>query len=200
MTKFVLPVAIILAFAGAAQAVPITYKAVLSGSNEIPVVVSAGTGIATIVYDNVTHLLSLDITFAGLTGPTTASHIHCCAVQPANAGVATTTPTFLNFPLGVTAGSYVNTLNLTQASSYNPAFVTLAGGTTALAEATLTAGLASGMSYLNIHSTFAPGGEIRGTITVAPANPVPEPATLSLIGFGLAGLVARRGARSMRRG
>jgi len=194
MTKFVLPVAIVLLFAGAAQATPITYQSILSGSNEIPLVVSSGTGLGTIIYDSATHLLSLNIVFSGLTGLSTASHIHCCAVQPANAGVATTTPTFANFPLNVTAGSYSNTLDLTLASSYNPAFVTLTGGTTALAEAALAAGLANGQSYLNIHSTFAGGGEIRGIITA-----VPEPATLSMLGVGLAGIVARHRARSKRR-
>jgi hypothetical protein len=42
--------------------------------------------------------------------------------------VATTLPTFAGFPLGVTSGTYINTLDLTLASSYNPAFVTANGG------------------------------------------------------------------------
>ena len=128
--------------ANAAQAAPITYTAVLSGANEVPAIPTTGTGSATIIYDAVTHLLGLDINFANLVSPTTASHIHCCALQPGNnAGVATTTPTFAGFPLGVTSGTYVNTLDLTLASSWNPSFITsaFAGGTIAGAEAALAA-------------------------------------------------------------
>src|SRR4029078_9662879 len=120
-----------------------------------------------ITYDAATHLLGLDINFANLVSPTTASHIHCCALNPGNnAGVATTTPTFAGFPLGVTSGTYVNTLDLTLASSYNPAFgPNLAGGSLSRAEALLSAGLATNMAYLNIHTVLNGGGEIRGPIT-----------------------------------
>ena len=93
---------------------------------------------------------------------TTAAHIHCCISPPGNTGVATTTPTFPGFPLGVTSGSYSRTFDMTAASSYNPAFVTAHGGTTAGAAAALLAGLQAGQAYLNIHTTMFPGGEIRG--------------------------------------
>ncbi len=95
--------------------------------------------------------------------------------------MATQVPYFVGFPIGVTSGSYDNTFDLTMLSSYNPAFVTSHGGTAATAEAALLAGLADQKSYLNIHSTAYPGGEIRGFLTA-----VPEPATMSLLGLGLA--------------
>lgn len=188
--KKVLLSAMLAAFsATAAQAAPITYTATLSGANENPAVPTTGTGSAIITYDSLTHLLSLDINFANLVSPTTASHIHCCALQPGNnAGVATTTPTFAGFPLGVTSGSYINTLNLTLASSYNPAFVAnVAGGSLSVAEALLTAGLGNNMTYLNIHTVANPGGEIRGQIRA-----VPEPASIALLGLGIAGFAARK--------
>lgn len=94
--------------------------------------------------------------------------------------VATTVPTFPGFPLGVTTGTYLQTFDLTLASTYNPAFITAHGGTVAGAEAAFIAGLLSGQTYLNIHTAQFPGGEIRGQLQA-----VPEPATLLLMGTGL---------------
>src|SRR5437763_639347 len=122
----------------------------LSGANEVPTVASPGTGFATVTLDDVANTLGLSITFSSLLGTTTASHIHCCAPVGTNAGVATTTPTFAGFPLGVTSGTYSNVLDLTQSSSYNPSFVTAQGGV-AQAEAALIAGIAAGQAYLNVH-------------------------------------------------
>jgi hypothetical protein len=142
----------------------------LNGASESPSNSSTGTGFTTVVYDSTAHTLTVNVTFSGLTGNTTASHIHCCVASPGTAGVATTTPTFAGFPLGVTSGTYSTTLNLTQASSYNPAFITANGGTTAGAEAALAAGFANGTTYLNIHTSTVPSGEIRAfLVAVVPA-------------------------------
>ena len=173
------------------------YTATLSGANESPANASLGTGFATVTLNSVLNTMRVQVTFSGLTGNTTASHIHSATALPGtgNAGVATTVPNFTGFPLGVTSGTFDSTLDMTLASSYNPSFVTANGGTTASAKTALFAGIAGGQAYVNIHTTTFGGGEIRGFLTPA----APEPGSLALIGsVGLAGLtgIARRRRRA----
>jgi hypothetical protein len=169
--------------ASAARATLLTFNADLNGPAESPPNASPGTGHATVVLDTVAHLLSIDVTFADLIGTTTASHIHCCTTVPfaGTAGVATQVPTFVGFPLGVTSGTYSHLFDLTDPASWNAAFITAHGGAPAGAEAALTAGMIAGESYLNIHTSDFPGGEIRGFL-------VPEPTSLVLLGSALFGL------------
>ena len=175
----------------AAYAIPITFVANLTGANEVPPVASPGTGIATVVLDPTAQTIQINATFSGLTSNDTAAHIHCCAPLGTNAGVATTVPAFPGFPLGVTSGTYSSVVfDLTQPTIYNPAFVTLEGGTIPLAEAALIAGIQNGQTYLNIHTMINPGGEIRGQL-----EPVPEPTTLLLLGTTLTGLGLARWRR-----
>lgn len=171
----------------AALAAPIIFTTVLTGAAENPAVPTPGTGTATVTLDPVAHILTLDTTFSDLIGTTTVAHIHCCIAAPGNVGVATQTPSFVGFPVGVTAGSYSQSFDTTLASTWNAAFITANGGTALGAEAALLAGLEAGQAYLNIHSTFRTSGEIRGFLTE-----VPEPATLGLMAVGLVALAVRR--------
>jgi hypothetical protein len=174
-----------------ADALPITFVGNLAGANEVPPVASPGTGLATVVLDPTAQTMQINATFSGLTSNDVAAHIHCCAPLGMNAGVATTVPAFPGFPLGVTSGSYSSVVfDLAQPTIYNPAFVTLEGGTIPLAEAALIAGIQNGTTYLNIHTVNFPGGEIRGQL-----EPVPEPTTLLLLGTTLTGLGLARWRR-----
>ena len=141
-----------------------TFVTKLKGSNEVPPIVSTGTGDAIVKVDPVGHTLSVTANFSNLSAPTTAAHIHCCTPAGTNIGVATAVPTFPGFPLGVTSGSYTQTFDLTQASSYSATFVSSHGATPAGAEAALVSGLASGQAYFNIHTAMFPAGEIRGQL------------------------------------
>jgi hypothetical protein len=136
----------------------------------------------------------VQVDFAGLQGTTTAAHIHAATAQPfaGTAGVATQTPSFELFPLGVTSGTYDHTFDLALASSYNPDFISANGDTVSGASNALIFALEDGKAYLNIHTNVFPGGEIRGFLAQ-----VPEPATVVLFGAGGVGLLfgARRAHR-----
>lgn len=170
----------------------------LTGAAENPPNASSGTGVATVTYDSVAHSMTVTVSFSGLVGTTTAAHIHCCVDAPGVVGVATPTPSFPGFPAGGFSGTYQQTFDLTQAASYNPAFVT-AQGSVAAAEAALAGGLASGRAYFNLHTSVFGGGEIRAFLV--PLRSLVEVPALAPWGLGvLILLLAAAGVvRSRRR-
>jgi len=176
------------------NAATIVLATTLSGASEVPPVGSPGTGNAVVTVDTVGNTMIVSANFSGLLSTTaagapsgtTASHIHCCTLPGANAGVTTAVPSFPGFPLGVTSGTFLNTFDLTVASTYNPAFITAQGGL-ANARVVFLNGLQGGLTYFNIHTNAFPGGEIRGQLQT-----VPEPATMILLGTGLAAVVGRK--------
>ena len=171
------------------------FTATLSGPAEFPVNASPGTGSARVTIDFDALTMRVQASFSGLTGTTTAAHIHCCVPPlPANpvAGVATTTPSFPGFPLGVTSGVFDNTFDLTATTTYNGSFLNNVqnGGSVAVAMNTLAAAFRAGdQAYFNIHTSTFGGGEIRGFLA-----PIPEPETyaLMLAGLSLVGWAASR--------
>ena len=169
-----------------ALAVPIHFMTALSGAAEFPPTGSPGTGLVEVVLDTDLNTLQVKGVFSGLTGTTTAAHIHCCALP--TAGVIVPAASTFPIPLGVTSGAFDLTFDTTLATTYRAAFITANGGTTAGAEAALLTALLSSNAYFNIHTSAFGSGEIRGFL-------VPEPVSLSIFGFGLAGLAFLRRKR-----
>lgn len=168
------------------------HSVLFAGNFAAEAVGATGTGTLSLEYDDDGHSLLINASWSGLSGNTSNAHIHCCTVDPntGTAGVALAQGGILpSFPLGVTSGSYVRIIDLTQSNQYSATFLTASGGTAALAEARLISNLMSGNAYFNIHTTTFPGGEIRTFVT---AVPEPETYALMLGGLGVLTLLARR--------
>jgi len=118
------------------QIVPLQLTATLNGASEVPPVTTTATGTAslTMIGSNMLYM----VTYSGLTGAATASHIHGPADLAHSAGILVP----LNNPAG-TSGSISGTVSLTP---------------------TVLADVLAGLTYINIHSTTNGGGEIRGQI------------------------------------
>ncbi len=141
---------------GLAIAVPsqaqTTYTTVMTGGNEVPPVVTTGTGTATVVLNAAQTEISISCAFQNLIGVYTLSHIHGPAAPGVNAGVRFGF-VFPAAPWVFANGNHDGTLTNFIVSGVTAADV---------------ANLNNGLMYVNVHSDFKPGGEIRGQLGQAP--------------------------------
>jgi hypothetical protein len=113
-----------------------TFGARLTGAAEVPSNASPGTGTFEARLNKDTQVLKWRVTYAGLTGPVTAAHLHGPAAPGSNAGVVVPFPGALASPIAGEA-------TLTSAQ---------------------VADLMAGRWYVNLHTAAHPGGEIRGQV------------------------------------
>ena len=152
------------------SAVPLATQAAFHGfgasldpSQEVPPVVgSIGTGLGFFVFDDVTKILTWDISFTGLTGPihTVASglptaHIHSDPGGSIEIFLDTTNPDTIMSGEGLSAGRFIGSTTTVPMTPAQEALL-FAGGL-----------------YVNLHTTFAPTGEIRGQILSTVLVPIP---------------------------
>jgi len=141
-----------LALPVAASAQVVTLKAQLHGGNENPAVVSGAHGNATVVIDRGAGTIQYTVNVYNLPTGVVASHIHV-----GSAGV--NGPVILDFR--ITAGvsndfSYSGTLTAADLRA-NAQF-----GINSFEDAIFA--IASGVSYVNVHTQANAGGEIRGQL------------------------------------
>ncbi len=124
-------------------------SASLTGANENPPNASLATGSFLATLDDITGNLNGTISYANLTAGATASHIHGPATAAQNGPVMVPLP--LN-PLGLTSGSNSFSFVLTS---------------------TQVQTVLDGLTYVNVHDSVFPGGEIRGQILATSSVPGP---------------------------
>ncbi len=134
----------------------VTFKATLNGASEVPAVTTTGSGSFTATLDTVSLDFIYDLTFTGLTSAVNNGHIHGPAAAGAAAGTTINFNTLAGatFSFGATSGTGRGIARLNTAYQITP---TINGDS-------LRKLLFAGLTYVNIHTTQFPGGEIRGQI------------------------------------
>ena len=113
------------------------YVASLSGAQEVPPAMTQGTGSGEFMLNTNTNMLSWKVTYSGMSGAVMAGHIHGPAAMGANAGV------MIPFTGNMNSQPIMGEKQLTPDQ---------------------VASIASGRTYVNLHTAKYPGGEIRGQL------------------------------------
>jgi hypothetical protein len=119
-----------------ASAAMLSFKATMSGKDEVPPTTSTGSGDVLATLNTTTKQLNYTMTYMGLTGPATAAHFHGPAAAGQNAGVV--------IPIGTNPPSP-------------------SSGTVTLTDDQMK-DLEAGKWYANVHTAANKGGEIRGQV------------------------------------
>lgn len=146
-------VALMLSAAGSVQAQTVQMAATLTGANEAPALVLTGAyGIATVTVDMGTQTVSWIIDVYNMPSGTNNAHFHVGG--PGLAG-----PTVVNVAFPANAS---NDYRLTGSATAANLLVRADQGIRSWED--FLQSLVGGQTYLNIHTTNFPGGEIRGQV------------------------------------
>ena len=124
------------------------FSFVLRGASQLPPVTTNATGSGTATLSDVGDTLSISFLFAGLEGDYTMSHVHGPGDSTQSSGLRFT---FAPHVTNNLRGGTCDTMWVLQPDEHT--------------------WLANGLLYINVHSAFAPNGEIRGQL-LGDATPV----------------------------
>jgi hypothetical protein len=135
----------------------------LSGYEEVPAVSSTGGGDFRAAIDRHSDTIQYRLSFSGIEGNTLQSHIHL-GQKGVNGGITVFLCSNLgNGPAGTQpcpqSGTIEGTITPADVLSPSPTQGLAAGEFDELVRA-----LRAGVTYVNVHSSTSPGGEIRGQI------------------------------------
>jgi len=143
----------ILVAASQAQAQTITFNANLNGGNEPVVVVTGSVGTAVVTWNTATKAGTYRVDVYNMPVGTTASHIHAGAIGAGG-------PVIINFT--VPAGGISNDYGLSGTFGCSDVTVRAPQGINSCED--FEQALLLNNTYVNVHSTVNPGGEIRGQL------------------------------------
>ncbi|MGF6413431.1 CHRD domain-containing protein [Paraburkholderia sp. MM5482-R1] len=123
-----------------AQAAPVSFEVPLTGAQQVPPVQTPGSGSAKLTYDPSTRVVTWNISFSGLTSPTTMAHFHGPAPAGKNAGIKV----------------WLSQKGNMEVTSPITGQATLSPDDAKMFEA--------GDMYINVHTKNNPNGEIRGQV------------------------------------
>ena len=132
------------------------FTAQLSGSNEVPGVVTGAGGVATITLNTATQAVTYRVDVYNMPSGTTQAHFH--ASGPGVAG-----PVVVNFTVQPNISNDYAISGTATAADLVPR---QAQGINSWED--FIQALVLGQVYVNVHSSVNPGGEIRGQVVPAP--------------------------------
>jgi hypothetical protein len=146
---------------GTARAHQELFVAYLNAANQSPPNGSPGVGTMLITMDVDIVAMHVQMRFNGLSGNASSFGLYGRTANPQSGLTGLAVP-FPGAPVGNSQGEYDFTIDLTQAGSYTPDFISRSGGTISDALNGTIFGLLKDQMYLNIPTGAFPEGEIRG--------------------------------------
>jgi CHRD domain len=167
----VLPVSLIIAMTlcSSASSHVFHYAALLNGASEATPNSSPAMGTALVKLNIDVLVMDVDVTFSGLVGDILAADIHAATSMPLTGTSIVATP-LPEFSAAGSSGTYERAINLTEESSFDPAFLSNHGSLLFQAINALIFALDERKAYLSIKTSAFPNGEIRGFLIHLPGD------------------------------